>query len=99
MTHDISIRRYCDLPARAEMVRAIDDIFFQSSNTQSFADEKTRAQFRERWLGRYLIHDPQWAYVALDPDARVAGYLAGCLDDPAKALGSRTSRSMPNSEL
>ena len=86
MTHDISIRRYCDLPARAEMVRAIDDIFFQSSNTQSFADEKTRAQFRERWLGRYLIHDPQWAYVALDPDARVAGYLAGCLDDPAKAL-------------
>ena len=69
MTHDISIRRYCDLPARAEMVRAIDDIFFQSSNTQSFADEKTRAQFRERCLRRYLIHDPPCADMPLHADA------------------------------
>lgn len=61
----------------------IDAVFFQSSNTQSFADAAARAAFRERWLGRYLHHDSQWAYVALAENGDVAGYLVGSLDDPA----------------
>lgn len=63
---------------------ALDEIFFASSNTKSFATDIARAQFRERWLGRYLTHDPQWTYLALTDVGDVAGYLAGCLDDPAR---------------
>jgi GNAT superfamily N-acetyltransferase len=66
------------------VIRGIDDIFFVSSNTQSFANDAVRAQFRERWLGRYLSHDPCWAYVASADDAAVAGYLVGSIDDPAR---------------
>ena len=43
-----------------------------------------RADFRERWLGRYLTHDAGWAYVAVAADATVAGYLVASLDDPAR---------------
>lgn len=90
MTEGLQIERYADvLAARTPggcdgLRRALDDIFFASSNTQSFASPQTRADFRERWLGRYLAHDPQWAYVALTPMGAVAGYLAGCVDDPAR---------------
>lgn len=62
---------------------AIDTVFFSSSNTQQFAHEQERDAFRERWLGRYLDHYRQHFFLALGPDERVVGYLAGCLDDPA----------------
>jgi GNAT superfamily N-acetyltransferase len=52
--------------------------------TKSFADAAARSAFRERWLGRYLKHDPELAYIALDGE-KVAGYLVGSLDDPATA--------------
>lgn len=88
MTSTIQIHRYANLLdealiARAALQRGLDDVFFQSSNTKSFASEESRRAFRDRWLGRYLTHDPRWAYVALTPDGRVAGYLVGSLDDPA----------------
>ncbi len=79
----IEIRRYTDVAGIAGLGAQLDAIFFQSSNTQSFESDAKRARFRERWLGRYLTHYPQWAYVALADENRVAGYLAGCLDDPA----------------
>lgn len=78
----ITIVRYTDLAYSARVAQQLDAIFFQSSNTQTFADDAARAAFRERWLGRYLTHYPQWFYVALS-DGDVAGYLAGCTDDPA----------------
>ena len=62
----------------------LDAIFFASSNTTSFASDEARALFRERWLGRYLTYDPQWTYVAMTSGGDVAGYLAGCLEDPAR---------------
>lgn len=80
----IEIRRYSDLGRDPAIVPGIDRIFFESSNTQTFASEAARFGFRERWLGRYLAHDPAWAYVALAPDATVAGYLIASLDDPAR---------------
>lgn len=79
------IVRWLDLPARAAALSAIDAIFFASSNTQSFASEEIRRAFRERWLGRYLVHDPDHAWVALAHDGRVIGYLVGAFDDPAQA--------------
>lgn len=90
MTAGFQIKRYADVLAALTpegcdaFGRALDDIFFASSNTQSFASPQARAGFRERWLGRYLTYDPQWAYVALTPEGAVAGYLAGCVEDPAR---------------
>ncbi|MEQ8825920.1 MAG: GNAT family N-acetyltransferase [Filomicrobium sp.] len=43
-----------------------------------------REAFRERWLGRYLEHDPEWFYLA-SADGAIVGYLAGCVEDPATA--------------
>ncbi len=63
----------------------VDRVFFASSATQSFETDAARAAFRERWLGRYLETFPAWAYVALDADGEVAGYLVGSIEDPAKS--------------
>jgi len=82
--HDAVVRRWTEIADKARLVPALDAIFFEASATKSFADEKARDAFRERWLGRYLEHDPQWAYVAISPDGTLAGYLVGSLDDPAK---------------
>lgn len=82
---DIGIRRWSEITSRGALLPAIDAIFFESSGTKTFADEETRRTFRERWLGRYLTHDPQWAYVAMTADGTVAGYLVGSLDDPARS--------------
>lgn len=65
------------------LARGLDEVFYDSSNTKSFADDAERARFRQRWLGRYLQHDARWAYVAVTPSQKVAGYLVGAVDDPA----------------
>ena len=88
MMSEIHIHRYSDVlenctqEGREALARALDGIFFQSSNTKSFAGAQARADFRERWFGRYLSHDPQWAYVAFTPEGEPAGYLVGSIDDP-----------------
>lgn len=65
---------------RVRLLAQLDRVFFESSATRDFADNRERAAFRERWLGRYLIHFAGDAFVALDEGGGVAGYLAGCLD-------------------
>ncbi len=65
-----------------EIIGQIDEIFFTSSATQEFSSPAVREAFRERWLGRYLTHDPDWFYVAMSRN-RGVGYLAGAIDDPA----------------
>lgn len=81
----ISIQRWCDIAQREQLLPALDAIFFEASGTKSFASDADRQAFRERWLGRYLEHDPEWAYLAFDLDNTLAGYLLGSLDDPARA--------------
>ncbi len=78
----ISICRLSEIADKDSLMPALDAIFFEASATKSFAGAKERAAFRERWLGRYLAHEPQWAYVARDADGVVAGYLVGSIDDP-----------------
>ena len=55
---------------------ALDEIFFQSSATKSFASLKAREAFRERWLGRYLHLFPDWAYLAIGGNAAADGNIA-----------------------
>jgi GNAT superfamily N-acetyltransferase len=70
-------------PINAAELTQIDAIFFAASNTQQFADERERSAFHERWLGRYLDRYREHFFLALGPEGRVIGYLAGCLHDPA----------------
>ncbi len=72
-----------DVADRGRALAGIDDIFFQSSATQSFATDEIRAAFRERWLGRYLQHDPDLVFVAVTAEGGVAGYIVGAVADPA----------------
>lgn len=83
--HDISIRRWAGVADKERLIPALDAIFFEASATKSFAGEAERQTFRERWLGRYLKHDAAWAYVAVDSDGVVAGYLVGSVNEPAAA--------------
>ncbi len=82
-TTETFIRRWVEIEDRSHLVPEIDEIFFEASATKSFASEADRAAFRERWLGRYLAHYPEEAFVALAPGGTIAGYLVGSLDDPA----------------
>jgi GNAT superfamily N-acetyltransferase len=85
MPEPITIRRYLDADLTSQRRDEIDRIFFESSNTRSFDSEEARAQFHERWLGRYLTHDPEFAYLAFDDGVGIVGYLVGAVDDPATA--------------
>jgi len=72
--------RASDLSALA----AIDDIFFVSSATKSFASEAAREAFRERWLGRFLLNWPEAAFLAVSATGEVLGYIVGAVEDPAR---------------
>lgn len=91
MSAILSLHRYdqfiarCSPSERAALQSELDAIFFQASNTKSFESETVRAAFRERWLGRYLTHDPRWAYLARTEQGALAGYLVGSVEDPAQA--------------
>ena len=80
---NVTIRRWTEFADRERLVPAIDEVFFEAALKKEFANQDERDTFRERWLGRYLEHDPRWAYLALAGD-NVAGYLVGSIDDPAK---------------
>jgi GNAT superfamily N-acetyltransferase len=84
----VAVRRWAEVTGKERLIPEIDTIFFESSGTKSFADDAERAAFRERWLGRYLKLEPQWAYLAIASDGSVVGYLVGSIGDPAQGAGS-----------
>jgi GNAT superfamily N-acetyltransferase len=77
------IIRFIDQADRATLIPAIEAIFFEASSVKVFASEQVRAAFRQRWLGLYLDTWPEHVFVARDDDGTMAGYLLGCLIDPA----------------
>lgn len=79
----VNVHHWHDVPRRDEVIGDLDAIFFEASNTKTFASDEVRAAFRERWFARYLDQYPQWAYVAQAEDGTVAGYLVGALDEPS----------------
>ena len=75
--------RWTEVADKARAEADIDRILFAASATRDFTDAGARARFRERWLGRYLTHDPRYTYVAFADDGAAVGYLVGCIEDPA----------------
>lgn len=85
MMDPVVIRPYRELAHNAHSQHELNAIFFSSSTQQAFASEAEKEAFRERWLGRYLEHDPQLAFAAVIPNGSIVGYIAGSADDPALA--------------
>ncbi len=83
MTAIVTLHKLINLNPTPDLLAGLDDVFFSASATQSFADPAARDEFRHRWLGQYLIHDPQLVTVALRADRTVAGYIVGNATDPA----------------
>jgi GNAT superfamily N-acetyltransferase len=84
---DVEIRRWDQLALELDhdrLLTEMDHVFFSSSSRQSFASDEEKAAFRERWLGRYLLHFPQYVLVALNREQHVVGYIIGSPDDPAR---------------
>lgn len=79
----ISIIPLVSRAAPASAKRDITGIFYATSTTQSFADDAARLAFEERWLGRYLRHDPDLAFIAIEASNQVVGYIVGAVADPA----------------
>lgn len=80
----IAIVPLADVRDRDRAAAEIDAIFFASSSRNIFAHDEERRAFRERWLGRYLVHERAHGFAALAPDGSVIGYLVGSLADPAR---------------
>ncbi len=80
---DERIVRYCEIEITHAVAACLDSVFFAASATKTFPDQAARAAFRLRWLGNYLIHHPNEAFLAVGRDDALAGYLVGSLDDPA----------------
>ena len=78
----VKIHKADEVADFATYLWGIDDIFFQSSATRDFCSQEEKQAFREMWLGRYIEKHRSSFFVALDPDGRAVGYLAGCLENP-----------------
>jgi GNAT superfamily N-acetyltransferase len=83
MPQPLAIVRLAELAGWQARLGELDPIFFKASATRSFANERARLDFRERWLGRYLARWPELVYVALGPDGEITGYIIGAHQDPA----------------
>ena len=83
---DVEICRWDALPdaEQRRLMADVDHVFFSSSNTQSFESDTAKAAFRTRWLGRYLQHFPQYAFLARESAGRPVGYVVGSVADPAR---------------
>jgi GNAT superfamily N-acetyltransferase len=79
---DLTILRATGTPLAGPRCAQVEAIFFEASG-RTFAPGPERDAFRERWLGRYLDSGGDEVFLALVGGDTVAGYLVGCLHDPA----------------
>ena len=61
------------VPYQDSMYKEVREIFFESSTKKTFKDEAEKESFYEKYLGFYLNHYPQFAWVARNE--RVLGYV------------------------
>jgi hypothetical protein len=75
--------RLMDEPDWQSRLPSIEEIFFATSPSAKTLRPAERQPFKERSLGRYIAYDIESFFVAITEVSTVAGYLAGCLDNPA----------------
>jgi len=76
--------RLIDEPDWQSRLSPIEELFFATSPSAKSLRPDERQPFKERWLGRYIAYDIESFFVAITEISTVAGYLAGCLDNPAR---------------
>lgn len=81
--NQIVIQDLVTIGGAVKHAEALDRIFFEASTIKSFGNDAVRHNFRERWLGRYIDDTASQAFVALDRDGKIVGYVVGALADPA----------------
>lgn len=86
----IAIAPLAPLLKAPQSVAELDYIFFEAARRQRFCDEKEKAIFRERWLGRYLGEDANHGFAAVEtpPGAepsRIVAYVVGSYENPAQS--------------
>jgi GNAT superfamily N-acetyltransferase len=54
----------------------ISEIFFEASTKKDFKDQIEKDAFFEKYLGFYLTHYPEYAWIAVN-DGKVLGYVLG----------------------
>jgi hypothetical protein len=79
----VKLVRWAEQRNSAALVAGIETISFAAAGW-TFASEREREAFRERWLGRYLVHFPEHVILALDRHGDVVGYIVGAHTDPAQ---------------
>ena len=70
----------CSPAERALWLDQAERVFFETAYTNSFDSAADRQTFLKRWFGNYAETYPQAFLLALDLEAGVTGYLAGCVD-------------------
>jgi GNAT superfamily N-acetyltransferase len=80
----VKLVRWVEQRNSKALIAGIEAIFFAAAARQTFASARERDSFRERWLGRYLLHFPEHVTVALDRHGNVVGYIVGAHTDPAQ---------------
>lgn len=84
---DISIVPLAPWLGRAGIPDDLDHVFFEASAKQDFASDQERAEFRERWLGRYLGDDARHGLAAISEERsmrpKLIGYVVGSVENPA----------------
>src|SRR5262249_16606037 len=81
-TFESRIVSYISLSNSHAIDAGLEEIFFEASSVQSFADEAHRTAFRNRWLTSYLELNPEDAFLALDASGFPVGYVIGALENP-----------------
>lgn len=76
---------FLEIQSDENKMREIGEIFFESSTKKDFKDENERELFYEKYLGYYLKHFPELAFIAFDQ--KVLGYIVAAPDslDPGLA--------------
>ncbi len=70
---------------RSQDVPGIKEIFFETSSKKEFKDDEEREKFFWKYVGFYLQHYPQYAFVALDQN-QVLGYVVAMPESDNEAL-------------
>jgi GNAT superfamily N-acetyltransferase len=84
VTTEPVIAKLIDLTAdpRTRARQELEAIFWETA-PKAPAEPTARAAFHQRWLGQYLLHEPDLCWVAQSSDGQTLGYLVGSFVDPA----------------
>jgi ribosomal protein S18 acetylase RimI-like enzyme len=74
------------IPFHEKFLEEVNEIFFESSTRKDFKDEQDKEFFFQKYLGHYLVHYPEFCWVALED--KVLGYIVASPNSTDEILHS-----------